>query len=124
MGGIGGQLLPVLKGAQLGSEYDIISYRFQYPSMWDRETKFYREMEKLLIEGTASFKLIGGMPLKEPYITNLKNLQEKGAEVRILKEPPTSHVFIHQVPMEYIISNKELPESEGYKLLKQINLPE
>jgi len=89
-----GVLLPELEKASEGSEFKIMSYKFEYKA-WDPKNKFYNKIKELLEDEDISVKLLGGMPNKELYRSSLKSLFELGAEIRILEEPPTSHVFIH-----------------------------
>lgn len=98
MGSIVKSLIPVFEKAKEGSEFKIISYNFQYKPTWSQESEFYKNIESLLTDGIASFKLLGGMPIEELYKRNLENLHQKGAEIRILEEPPTSHLFIRNSP--------------------------
>ncbi|MCK4729878.1 MAG: hypothetical protein KAT28_01025 [Candidatus Aenigmarchaeota archaeon] len=90
-------LLPVLERAEEGSEFKIISYRFGH-NLWDEKSEFYKKITELLENETADFILLGGMPLKEPYIANLENLYKRGAKISILKKPPTQHHFIYNSP--------------------------
>lgn len=92
-------LLPILERAEEGSEFKIISYKFEH-NLWDEESEFYKKITELLENETADFMLLGGMPSKEPYIANLRNLYEKGAKISILKKPPTRHNFIYNSPKE------------------------
>ncbi len=95
-----GTLLPVLKNAENGSEIKIISHQFQYAPGWNSDSPFYKELERLLTTETASIKLLGGMPPEETYRDSLERLYRLGADVRILKEPPTkNHIFIYK-PLE------------------------
>ena len=90
-------MLPILERAEESSEFRIISYKFEH-NLWDEESEFYKKITELLDNETADFMLLGGMPSKEPYIANLRNLYEKGAKISILEKPPTEHHFIYNSP--------------------------
>ena len=55
----------------------------------------------MLENGTADFMFLSGIPSKELYIINLRNLYEKRAKMSILEKPPTkNHYFIYNSPKD------------------------
>ncbi len=66
-----------------------VSYRF---GEYYKNSKLCKTLEKYLKNGTK-LKLVGGKPEKQEIYESLGKLYSLGGEIRVLEEPPVTHVF-------------------------------
>jgi len=92
------KLVPILERVESGSVIKIVSYRFEYEPAWDRESEFYNLIKEFSKDEGISVMLLGGMPSSDEYKESLQKLYDTGADIRILEEPPTAHLFVYNSP--------------------------
>lgn len=124
-------LIPILKkNLKLADvsqvQCDIIGYRFGYEG-YASSDDWYKTISGI-IEKKGKMRLIGGDPTQD-----LSKLVDSGAEIRILEEPPTTHIFIckrrgnryfiwfeleHKDGMATCVTYTSAPSEEDIKLAK------
>jgi hypothetical protein len=71
---------------------ELIAHKFDYGG-YNPSDSWFQTLIKIL-EGGGSVKIVGGVP-NEKRMDTLEKLIKAGAQIRLLQEPPKTHIFIY-----------------------------